>query len=484
MEILIADDERNARYSLQSMLEELYPNEHIYYQAENGMELIDLVSSKSPDIAFVDVKMPKMDGLSALKAAKEKSPGTIFLILSGFAEFDFAKQAMRLGAENYLLKPVSRDELAEVMKHLTTSSKERIKTENNEFRLKVVTAFNAYQALGQQLDDEPDNDFLFMFVFYFDNWNHEVRNRMLTDLTDCLHNHLTNDLLIKQYQFAIFFQPNGELCMVVKKKPSEKVQDNLIKFVSEILLRFDRQITAFFCEDNSLKELFAQGQRVLSLSCVRSVYHFGQVIELVKLENLQIFFQLIQFSETLERLCISYVEKDPLAFNDELGQFRKSEDMKKAFKEVDADSLKCYLDTSLRMEVQTNNFSEFVGSFYSNAESVFKDRTREKSDVIGIVKKYIEAHYSEQIGINTISELLDITPNYLSKIFHEHSGEKFMDYLTRVRVDNAKLLLSQHPDFTIKKISESVGYLSAQYFIKIFFKMTGYLPSEYQKRFS
>jgi len=482
LKILIADDERIARCSLQSMLEELYPKQHLYFYAEDGVELLDKIHSENPDVAFVDIKMPRMDGLSALKTAREISPETMFLILSGFAEFEFAKQAINLGAKNYLLKPVSSGELSEAMKQLETSSKESIQTDNNHFQLKVITTFNTFQASGPHSAASPLNTPLNMFIFYLDSWNHETRNKILARLTAQLHK-LMECFLEKQYRYALFFLTNGELCMIVKKGFPKGHESNLTESISLILSKFERQVTAFSCENNTLENLFNESQQILSSSSIRAVYCYGSVIALDTMERLPNYHQLYEFSESLEKICLAYVEKSSMSFKSNLDNFSKNSEIQKIFKNVDLNSLNCYLDTCLHIKIETKGFTDFICSLCSYADQMFSTNVKEKTDIISQIKQYVLEHYSEQIGINTMSELFDITPNYLSKIFHERAGKKFMDYLTEVRIDNAQKLLSQNPDITIKRVSEMVGYLSAQYFIKIFFKLTGYLPSEYQKRF-
>ena len=94
MFILIADDEKMLRLSLQSMLEELYPNEHIYIHASNGEAAVTQVRKLPPDIAFLDIKMPLMNGLEALDRCRKISPSTKWVILSGYADFEYAQQAI------------------------------------------------------------------------------------------------------------------------------------------------------------------------------------------------------------------------------------------------------------------------------------------------------------------------------------------------------------------------------------------------------
>ena len=87
----------------------------------------------------------------------------------------------------------------------------------------------------------------------------------------------------------------------------------------------------------------------------------------------------------------------------------------------------------------------------------------------------------EDIGINTISAIYGLTPNYLSKIFHQKEGLRFIDYLTLVRINHAKRLLTASPVLSVNEIAEQVGYRGARHFSKVFQKLTGQTPSDYRK---
>jgi len=118
MKILVADDERPARYVLRSMLEELGFEAGSIVEAANGDELVEVASSEKPACGLVDVRMPGRDGLAAIEAAAPASRGTRWVVVSSFAEFDYARTAIRLGVNEYLLKPVRPEELASCLERL------------------------------------------------------------------------------------------------------------------------------------------------------------------------------------------------------------------------------------------------------------------------------------------------------------------------------------------------------------------------------
>ena len=96
MNILITDDERLVRVNFISMVEELYPGEHHIDQAKDGKEMINMLEKSFYDVAFLDINMPKMNGLDALKICRRMSPDTQCCILTGYAEFEYARRSISL----------------------------------------------------------------------------------------------------------------------------------------------------------------------------------------------------------------------------------------------------------------------------------------------------------------------------------------------------------------------------------------------------
>jgi Response regulator containing CheY-like receiver domain and AraC-type DNA-binding domain len=112
MRLLVADDERPARFVLRSLLEELGFASDSIEEIAGGRELVEAATSRKADCAFVDVRMPGTDGLAAIEEASPLCPNTRWIVVSSHAEFEYARRAIRLGVTEYLLKPVSLEELS------------------------------------------------------------------------------------------------------------------------------------------------------------------------------------------------------------------------------------------------------------------------------------------------------------------------------------------------------------------------------------
>jgi len=129
MKCIIADDEHLVRFSIQDMLEEIAESSSVWFdgilQVADGKDLVQQVRLHQPDVVFVDIRMPLVNGLDAMEQGKKLSPATQWIILTGYAEFDYAKRAVALGALDYLLKPASREDIERVVRLALSHMKDR-----------------------------------------------------------------------------------------------------------------------------------------------------------------------------------------------------------------------------------------------------------------------------------------------------------------------------------------------------------------------
>ena len=141
MKILIADNEKLIRYTLKSMLKEIKIKNEVISEARDGEEMTKLIKTLKPDIAFVDIRMPKLNGLEAIKIAKKFSPDTKWIILTSYSEFNYAKEAISLGAYEYLLKPVKPEKLEKTLSDILELEKNNNIIANETFENEINSLF-------------------------------------------------------------------------------------------------------------------------------------------------------------------------------------------------------------------------------------------------------------------------------------------------------------------------------------------------------
>ena len=125
MRIVIVEDEKRAARGLRSLLERISGDNTIVGEAPDGISAFELIKKEQPDLVFTDIRMQFMDGLALIKAVREYGLDTRFVIISAYEEFDYARAALKLNVTDYLVKPVTEDEVRQVMEHLKMQEKEQ-----------------------------------------------------------------------------------------------------------------------------------------------------------------------------------------------------------------------------------------------------------------------------------------------------------------------------------------------------------------------
>lgn len=385
--ILIVDDERMVRLGLISMIQELYPNQYEISEAMNGDDALQKSQLLYPDIIFLDIRMPVKDGLTALPELYEVTPDSKVLLLTGYAEFEYARTAMRYGINEYLLKPCSLGDIKKAIDTIEQSFQEEHNNLNNHFSVVLSQALNLY--FNKEIFPEDtvfSNTRFSAALIYIDLPNKTTAGQYCEEIIKLYTTASSN----KCIEHSVYFLPTGELCLFA----ANDTQQSLVNFIQSIFTKKHSGISAVIFESECLTGLL-------------------QKITIMQNKN----------------------------------------------------SLRCF----------------FSGhwAFFKHLSSL-KTSKLDSDDLINRVKSYISQHYNEDLSIQTLGEIFDISPNYFSKIFHERTGTRYIDYITNYRIDIAKKLLRSNPALTVQQVSDSIGYYSTRHFVKTFKRVTGSLPSEYK----
>lgn len=499
MNIVIADDEMLIRSTLISMLEELNMSIRIVGEAANGDEMVELIRKHSPDIAFVDIRMPKLNGLDAIKAVKSHSPHTQWIILTGFSEFEYAKEAIKLGASEYLLKPVSPEELKEVIYKNHIRSREYKLSLNREFENELVALFHDLTPLPDQEKESLVSNSLFACsIFVFDSYLDE-KNKSNYQLEFCKAvREAMDELLPSEVRLALFPLPNGELATVGAWYPNhgegrDQVAGKYFSRIDQIARQLSHDsfsITQLYSDEcKNYEILHKRIFQLQNLSSLRAVMNPGRMIPLE-----EIFQQyessssnLLELSNTLIKLSNAYRGKEYLTF------MKAAEDVERIFaglknglKKNLQNSLADFIlhTTSCKLDYKEDP-KQWIKSLREHGELLLSSHPKEdipNTDVVNQVVAFIEKNYMHEISIGQIADQLSITPNYLSSLFHKKTGTTFMKYLTKVRMLKAKELLTS-PNIQVQQAAEKVGYYSTRHFTKLFKEFYGFYPSDYRDQF-
>lgn len=503
-------------------------------EASDGELAYPMILKAKPDILITDIKMPFMDGLELSKMVKEALPEIKILILSGYNEFEYAKEAIHIGVADYLLKPISSAKLLEALggiakqikqKREEQSLKEQYQRDNQEYieneKVKLFTALaagnismgdavNEAKALGMDLSAQVYNVMLFKVSMRLNDYQSpEQAMDVFGEIEDV--NHAVPGTFffrrgVEGWAFLVTAETedNGRekmghlkkyLFSVMEKYPEIEYFGGIgepVRRIRELGSSYEKAGIVFstrFVNDS---------RQILDLNDIR-ILHEKSTINVQSLDlmdrnrTLMDKFLVKGNLEEVESFITAYFEEMPKenlesslmrqyitmdmyivagAFCDRLG-------IPKEERTKDAEEL----ENALRMMTTAQGVHKYVRRLLKNTierrDMVSGSRY---SDIIETAKDYIAKSYmSDEVSLNTAAAAVNMSPSYFSSVFSREVGKTFVEYLTTVRMDKAKELLMCSPLKT-SEIGYEVGYKDPHYFSYIFKKTQNCSPKDYRQR--
>ena len=503
---IIAEDKPPILRNIKSKLEVIDPELKIVGVAGDGEEALMLTKELKPNIVFTDIRMPVMDGLQLITEAKKLDDSIIFVIISGYDEFEYARKAMKLGVSEYLLKPVAKEILADTVSRIISD----LKLKKHNYEKECIADIISFSKTNKQISDYyfeynyfyiacinigPYSDFAISYSNPFNSFWSSIDLDFI--VKGCLQNNgrywivdgrnLTEQVIVfaQSGQTEINYKHAAEL--VFDSLASLNIQVNMIvgkKMRTVMDIGFEVQFLRALMRKNIIfgkSNMFFSEQLSISNSDKNNI--LGALLE-NKLAAFILRNQKKLFFNELQTLFASWevnkytqytIEKllkqiDWLCRKSLVNQQIPSNDS-----ELEIDEM---LSTSENYYILFSN-SEFIFSQY-----FFDNNLDEKSslkDNINRIENFIRTHYSEQISVNYIADMFNLDVSYLSRTFKSLKGVSPMELIVSLRMERAKELLLSDPNLTIKDVAEVVGYSDQFYFSRIFKIITGVSPSIYKK---
>lgn len=525
MKVFIVDDELLVRIGIKSCIEWTKHGIEVIGEASDGEEALQQIRRLKPDVILLDIKMPKMDGIELMNHLKNEKLECKVIILSGFDDLYHVREAMKLGASDYLHKPCMNgkdvlDSLLSIRKQLETekASSYQFNQSNNNEKSKLVLkkAFLSEMLEGRygsdqdfiqksrELDIKLENGYFSCLAFSVKNLC-EIRKRYEGQDISLLQSSIENimDGIFAREKGVEFFCHDKNTYVIIigiKGIISERRiienTDSLVKLVldatkrflniditigvSDIHMTFREVKRAFDEADMSLRQKFYSntGNIIYYRDIRRKVDSstFSKIDSAIaKLKDHLTKYEYDKFNIALKEL-VDLLEED---------QCLSEEDVKKLFNAFLflVKGGKEYLEEmELLVSCETLRqlyyvWGDIVGSKLSN-DQYLKQHQTNNYIVKGIVR-YIDENYQTEISLNLLAQKFNISPNYISRLFKEVTGETLFNYLNGVRIEKAKEFLK---DMQMKmyEIGYKVGFKSAVHFNIVFNKITGLTPKQYR----
>lgn len=517
--LLIVDDETIIRNSLMKTINWAGMGVQVAAALSNGQEAMDYLSEHPADIIISDIRMPFMDGIELLKNVNERYSHIQMILLTGYAEFEYAKQALRYNACDYLLKPVQNEELERVIfravQELETDRslmelKEKKDEEEKHSLLRRCLMGTASDAERDAIFDRVQDYALIVALYDFNESQIGKQRTYFEKVEKVINSPFARDLLgASGVQVCVVdLQPNKQCVFLQEQGGNGNLETGMIRRFANLIYEYitekeqDLVLTVVYryCGKNT-KDISQYYNEMMSTLNHRHIFGINRVVESTS-----------DFSGEQDLEILSYPSEEIL----EHIRYGQVEEVQADIETVYAKllsggvyaSLSAVRNLSVELAIiifrlqQTGgekvSFLFFLNELQKlqtvdelkhkimelaltlareNVGKYLKPQTRLAEEALDYIKKEYAAN---DLGLERVADALHVSATYLSIVLKRVTGYNFSAYLLHIRMNKAKELL-QEDRLRLQDIAETVGYSSSQYFSVCFKKYTGMTPSQFRE---
>jgi two-component system response regulator YesN len=524
-QMLLVDDEIHAIEGVKSdlNLEKLQIRE--LYTANCMQEAQEIFENNKIDIMLCDIEMPQGSGLDLLSWVRERHPHTVTIFLTSHADFKYAKEAVKLGSLDYLLKPVLATDLEEVIQRAQSVFDRNTEINRNSQSHQLWTKHHSFiierfwldlinhstpshsEAIREQVERHhipiTDESVFLPILLSVQRWNKELNRRDEKILEYALLN-TAEEIILKNGANGICFQiDKGSMLVILAANRGNEWEYKEIVDVCQTYIDSCNQY--FYCdlscfigitvEASEMARMVAElkNKNRNNVTLVNRVFlfnHTGNNIQPAKLpvqSNVSSLLKTGSMNDVIHEMevYLSDLIRNQGVDAEILHRFNQD------FMQV----LYSYLNTKgilanqLFGDEESRNLSELAGRSVTDMKHWVHhairramhqaDAVNEMDKVIDTIKRYIELNLDQDLSREKIAEQVYMSPGYISRIFKNETGCNLSDYVLLERINRTKELLAQ-TKIPISSIATSVGYNNFSHFAKIFKKYVGISPSEYR----
>lgn len=461
---MIADDEMLERKAMRKFLETNFHRIHVVGEAINGREAIELAEKLKPDFMLIDINMPGINGIEAIRQIRKEQKRMKFILVSAYDSFEYAKEAMKEGVKEYILKPGKKEETKQAIRRvceeiasestLSQQKEDYLYAARENFLLKIVQSEVREELRIQQRQLFPDMHGGFFFV---------------SDLGENREVDLLPELLNRFSPFPHITVPYGQqyVSLLISSKEQFKLDALILakKIVSACPLAIWIGIGYFYESIEKLPNSYHE-----ALKTLRALKKDNRVLyslPYVKKEDV--------FEDEIDELFSAIFKGEiPTAFSTVLQILDKMEQHELYIKMREKLVREGITIQHLSLPQSKSEWKEFIEQLRTKVLNDYNS-----NDPIEKAKKYIDLHYQDSITLEQVAEIVKLSPTYFTKVFKENTESTFIDYLTVARLTRARQLLSEN-QYSLKEITHMIGYKDPNYFSRVFKKRYSISPKNFQ----
>lgn len=480
--VLIVEDEKHIRLGIRAMIQRSGVPVEVIMECNNGEMALDILKNQTIDVMFTDIRMPKMNGIELVRKMQELEHKPLTVAISGYADFSYAVEMMRFGVREYILKPIERNKLQEILQKLNEEIEARKESSQNSQRLGFQQL--KYIMLNEQITKEEMQIFSeeYETEFYQGKFYVLAVNAKEVEKVRKQYIYLHN---MEEMDVYLVAENNLEFLLKNELSGSCVGISALHSGIEEIKAGFSEAVEArkrAFCT-NSENVYFEEPEKKVPEGLLAEAAKF------VELESRMQRVQLLGTDKTEEVVrvwkgffqAVKNARIKPADFKECMDSF--FEEVKKTYRNILTEDEEIIKKLSgffgfVKIDDFETEFMEWVIALHERINSQFD--TNKNSNKIRMAMDYIQENYDKDLNMAVVSNYISMNYSLFSYMFKEYTGSNFVNYLKGIRMKEAKKLLAQ-TDMLILEISQKIGYDNEKHFMKIFKASVGVSPSEYRK---
>ncbi|MCH5250772.1 MAG: response regulator [Lachnospiraceae bacterium] len=525
--VLLVDDEEEVFEVIRKKLDWESMGFHVAGYARNGVEALEMAEELQVDVVMTDIKMPYMDGLTLCRKLKELYPTMKVIIFSGFDEFEYAKEAIKIEAEEYILKPINANELREVFERIKVNLDRELDEKRNIDKLREyymeslpVLQENFYTSLiegrikGSEIEEYARNyQIEFTGPYYVVTVLHiSTTNPVSEDSIDPILLAMSVEKLAKE-QLAGKWDSKvvtylGDIIVITQLHSEESItrftdrMDRICKMAKRVCKARVTAGIGQICNQPAALAMSYQGaQNAISYRVLYGTTRAINIAETDPRENADMPWEESYINEIIKRIKMGEAESLQEAIQKFTAQIAGSRMSLQKYRilimEFITEIFRLCANNQINQEevfgensdVYTQAMqlesSEALEKWLSEnclkiQKHILDERRDNTKSFVTKAIEYVKEHYADQdLSIEAICSYLNVSAAYFSTVFKKETGKTFINYLTDYRMEEAEnLLLTENEKTYI--IAQKVGYSDPNYFSYAFKKQFGMSPSKYK----
>lgn len=476
--LLIVEDEKMIRLGIKSMIQRSGVAVDNIIECNNGQMALEILKMQVIDVMFTDIRMPKMDGIELVKEMQKLPHIPLTVVISGYDDFSYAVEMLRMGVRDYILKPIDRDKVREVLEKLNSeiiTNRELLKQDRTlgyqqlkYFILNENITEQEKELLFKQYSNQfYDGKYVICCTNNTSKMNHNGDTYIyLSDVDD------TELFITEEENFRLLVKTellNRYIGVSSLHQGLESLQDAYGEavearkeayFLGKNIVTYDKgqhenKVYRMELDDTVMRQIV---QLLGTDKYEEALKQLGRICKNVKLggyspfdieQNLAILFEGIQSTYT-NVLQVS---------NEDLQQYHKLYDFI------------CFEEFEKEMLTWITNFCNDLNRHYDD----YKNKQKIQQAV-----HYIMENYDKDLNMAVVSNHISMNYSLFSYVFKQYTGSNFVNFLKEIRIQESKRLLEE-TDMKIIDISQKIGYENEKHFMKTFKSVCGVSPSEFRK---